>query len=147
VSWTFDQKSQEKKPTYHPKEKTLPKPTQLTYRLVRYLTVILGHNPLWASRLTTRSGQAVSSMWKARGRVGKIFAIFGFSTKELPGKKASRSQIFTRWTVIRNWSFSKDGSIRIPAQWNWTNKLGRICACKSISPCIRIKCFQAIFYT
>jgi len=51
VSWTFDQKSQEKKPTYHPKEKTLPKPTQLTYRLVRYLTVILGHNPLWASRL------------------------------------------------------------------------------------------------
>jgi len=51
VSWPFEQKSQDNTSSYHPKEKTLPNPKPLPAPVVRYITVILGHNPQWASRL------------------------------------------------------------------------------------------------
>ncbi|MBC8433101.1 MAG: hypothetical protein H8D96_14420 [Desulfobacterales bacterium] len=51
MSWPFKQKSQDNTSPYHPKGKTLPNPKPLPAPVVRYITVILGHNPQWASRL------------------------------------------------------------------------------------------------
>jgi len=44
-------KSPHNETSYNPNEKSLPKPEHLPAAVVRYITVILGHNPVWAGRL------------------------------------------------------------------------------------------------